>query len=102
MTAQTNPATRPSAHSAIPNGPAVLALREFGKLVGRSRGTLARWREKGIIPKQDIRRILGKPYITLEGIERFNKSVLSGRLAGALHGCAAKWQQDNQPEQAAA
>jgi hypothetical protein len=70
--------------------PQLIAFSVWTKQLGRSRSTGWRWRKDGTIREQDLRRLYGKLYITLEGVRYFDDLIKSGRLAGELHGVAAK------------
>jgi hypothetical protein len=61
------------------------SLHKFADQVGRSAPTIWRWQKLGWIEKGDVLNIAGKPYITAEGIAKFNRRAAAGEFAKKPH-----------------
>lgn len=59
------------------------SLRLFSREVGRSAPTIWRWIQCGWL--DGILNIAGKPYITAEGIAKFNQRAAAGEFAKKPH-----------------
>jgi hypothetical protein len=63
--------------------PPLTAVATFARQIGRTPVTIWRWQKLGWIDRSI--NIAGKPYLTRESVERFNKRARAGEFARAPH-----------------
>jgi len=59
----------------------MIPLREFADRKGVCRGTLSRWRKKGLLKTVVIE---GRHYVTAEVIAEFNERAAKGEFSGVI------------------